>query len=60
VPLLLGEGRPKPPSSLGTVRNSSGESSIMARHRDGVSLRVEPMKAALESPLLGERLRTLK
>jgi hypothetical protein len=60
VPHLLGEGRPKPPSPLDAMMNSSTESSIMARHRDGVPWQVEPMKVALESPLLGERLRPSK
>jgi hypothetical protein len=32
----------------------------MAHRGDGVPLRVEPMKAAPELPLLGERLRLLK
>jgi hypothetical protein len=31
---LLGEGRPKPPSLLDTMSNSSMEYSIMAHHRD--------------------------
>jgi hypothetical protein len=44
-----------PPSLLEAV-----ESSIMARNGDGGPLRVEPMKAAPESYLLGERLRPLK
>jgi hypothetical protein len=57
VPRLLGEGRPKLPSPLDDVRNSSAESSIMAHCRDGIPLLVEPMKAVPESPLLGERLR---
>jgi hypothetical protein len=57
---LLEEGRVEPPSPLDVVRNSSVKSSIMAHHGDGVPLRVEPMKAMLESPLLGERLRPPK
>jgi hypothetical protein len=60
MPHLLGEGRLKPPSLLDVVRNFSVKSSIMACRRDGVPLRVEPMKAAPESPLLGEGLRPLK
>jgi hypothetical protein len=36
------------------------ESSIMAHHRDGDPLQVEPMKAAPELLFLGERLRPLK
>jgi hypothetical protein len=48
------------PSPLGTVRNSSVESSIMAHREDGVLLRVGPMKAGPELPLLGERLKPLK
>jgi hypothetical protein len=57
MPRLLGEGRVEPPSSLDVMRNSSSESSIMARHGDGVPLRVEPMKAVPELPLIEERLR---
>jgi hypothetical protein len=57
---LLGEGRPKPPSPLDAVRNSSVESSIMAQCGDGVPLQFEPMKVVPESPLLGERVRPLK
>jgi hypothetical protein len=53
VPCVLGEGRPMHPSPLNTMRNSSVEFSIMAHHGDGVPLRVEPMKAAAESLLLG-------
>jgi hypothetical protein len=53
VPRLLGEGRPRPPSPLDAVRNSSVESSIMAHCGIDASLRVEPMKAVHVSPLLG-------
>jgi hypothetical protein len=60
VPRLLGEGRLKLPSLLDAMRNSLMESSIMAHHGGGVSLRVEPMKTAVELPLLGERLRSPK
>jgi hypothetical protein len=60
VPCLLREGRPEPFSPLDAVRNSSVEFSIMAHHGDGTPLRVEPMKATPESPLLGERLRPPK
>jgi hypothetical protein len=56
---LLGEQRPKPPSPLDTVRNSSVETSIMAHRGDGAPVRVEPMKVVPESPLLGETLRPL-
>jgi hypothetical protein len=57
---LLGEWRPKLPSLLGTLRNSSVESPIMVHHGVDVPLRVGPMKAAPASPLLGERLRPPK
>jgi hypothetical protein len=57
---LLGKVRLELPSLLEVVWNSSMESSIMARHRDGGPLRVEPMKAVPKSPLLGERLKLLK
>jgi hypothetical protein len=57
---LLGTGRPEPPSLLDSLWNSSMESSIMAHHRDGDPLQVEPMKAAPELLFLGERLRPLK
>jgi hypothetical protein len=60
VVCLLGEGRPEPPSPFGAVRNSSVESSIMAYRGDGIPLRLEPMKATPESPLLGERFTPLK
>jgi hypothetical protein len=60
VSRLLGEGRPKLPSPLDVMRNYSIESSIMAHHGDGVPLRVELMKVAPASPLLGERLRSPK
>jgi hypothetical protein len=60
VPCLLGEGSLKPLSPLDAMRNSSVESSIMARHGDEAPLRVDPMKVLHESPLLGERLRPLK
>jgi hypothetical protein len=57
---LLGEMRPKPHTPLDAMRNSSVESSLMARNEDGVSLWVQPMKAVPESPLLRERLKPLK
>jgi hypothetical protein len=57
---FLGEGRLKLPSPLKVMRNSSVESSIMARRGVDAPLRVEPMKAALVAPLLGERLRPPK
>jgi hypothetical protein len=60
VPHLLGEGRLKPSSPLDAMRNSSTESSFMAHHKDETLLRVEPMKAVPELPLLGERLRPPK
>jgi hypothetical protein len=60
VPHLLGEGRPKLQSPLDVMRNSSVESSIMARRGVGAPLRVEPMKMTPASPLLGERLRPPK
>jgi hypothetical protein len=60
VSCLLGEGRLEPSSPLDAVWNFSVESSIMVRRGDGDPLRVEPMKAALESFLLGERLRPSK
>jgi hypothetical protein len=60
VPRLLGEGKPKPPSLLDAMRNSSTESSIMVCHGDEASLRGEPMKEVPELPLLGERLRPVK
>jgi hypothetical protein len=60
MPHLLGEGRPKPPTPLDVVRNSSVESSIMAQYGDGVPLQLEPMKAAPELPHLGERVRQPK
>jgi hypothetical protein len=50
---LLGEGRLKLPSPLNVMKNSSAESSIMAHHGVDAPLRVEPMKAAPASPLLG-------
>jgi hypothetical protein len=53
VSCLLGEGRLKLPSLLDVVRNSSAESSIMARRGVGAPLRVELRKAAPSSPLLG-------
>jgi hypothetical protein len=40
--------------------HSSVESPIMLRNRDGGPLWAEPMKAASEPSLLGERLRPLK
>jgi hypothetical protein len=60
TPRLLGEGRPKLPSPLDAVRNSSVESSIMVYRRVDAPLRVEPMKAVPSSPLLRERLRPPK
>jgi hypothetical protein len=51
VPHLLGEWRSKPLPPLDTKRNSSAESSIMARRRDEAPLQVEPMKTVPESPL---------
>jgi hypothetical protein len=57
VPRLLGEGRPNLPSPLDAMRNSLAESLIMAHCGLDAPLRVEPMKEALTSPLLGERLR---
>jgi hypothetical protein len=42
---LLVEGKPKLPTPLDALRNSSVESSIMARHGVDALLRVEPMKA---------------
>jgi hypothetical protein len=57
---LLGEGRLKLPSPLDVVRNSSVESSIMARCGVDAPQQVEPTKAAPSSPLSGERLRPLK
>jgi hypothetical protein len=57
---LLGEGRPKLPSPLGAMRNSSVESSIVVHRGVDGSLWVEPMKAVPLSPLLGERLGPLK
>jgi hypothetical protein len=48
MPHLLGEGRPKLPSPLGAMRNSSVESPIMV-----------PMKRVPMSHLLGKRLRPL-
>jgi hypothetical protein len=50
---LLGEGWPKLPSLLDAVRNSSVESSIMARCEVDAPRQVEPTKAAPSSPLLG-------
>jgi hypothetical protein len=60
VPRLPGEGRPKPPSPLDAMRNSSAESSIMACREDEAPLRVEPMKVVPKSPLLEERLKPPK
>jgi hypothetical protein len=60
VLLLLGEGGPKLPSPLDIVRNSSTESSIMARRGVDAPLQVEPTKVVPSSPLLGERLRPPK
>jgi hypothetical protein len=60
MPRFLGEGRSGPPSPLDVVWNSSVESSIMAHCKDGDPLLVEPMKAAPELFLLGERLRLPK
>jgi hypothetical protein len=57
---LLGKGVAKLPSPLDAMRNSSAESSIMARRRVDATLQVEPMKAPSASPLLGERLRLSK
>jgi hypothetical protein len=54
MPCLLGEG------PLKTMWNSSVESFVMARNGDSGSQRVEPMKAAFESFLLGERHMPLK
>jgi hypothetical protein len=54
MPCLLGEG------TLKTMWNSSVESFVMARNGDSGSQRVEPMKAASESFLLGERHMPLK
>jgi hypothetical protein len=42
------------------VRNSSVESSIMARYGVDAPLRVEPTKMAHSLPLLGDRLRPLR
>jgi hypothetical protein len=60
VPCLLGEGRLEHLSPPDVMRNSSAESTIMARHGVDAPLRVEPMKAVLELPLWGEMLRLLK
>jgi hypothetical protein len=60
VSCLLEEGRLEPCSLIEVVYNSSVESSIMAHREDGGLLRVEPMKVAAESFLLGERLRPPK
>jgi hypothetical protein len=57
---LLGEGRLEPLSPLEAMWNTLVESSIMTRSRDGGLLRVEPMKVAPESFLLGERIRPPK
>jgi hypothetical protein len=54
------EGRSEPPSTLDAMRKSSIESSIMAHCGNGVPLQVQPMKSALESQLLGERLKPPK
>jgi hypothetical protein len=48
----MGEGSLKPSSLLDAVCNSLVESAIMAHHGDESPLRVEPMKAMPESPLL--------
>jgi hypothetical protein len=57
---LLGEGRSIHPSPSEAVWNSSLESPIMAHRGDGGLLWDEPMTAASEPSLLGERLRSLK
>jgi hypothetical protein len=59
-PCLLGEGRSERPSLPEAMLNSSVESPIMARSGDGALLWVEPMIAASEPSLLGERLRPPK
>jgi hypothetical protein len=56
VMCLQEEGRPETPTPLEAVLNSSVESSVLARSGDGGPLWVEPMKAAPESFLMGERL----
>jgi hypothetical protein len=60
TPCLLGEGRSIPPSPSEAVWKSSAESPIMAWNRNGGPLWVEPMMAASEPSLLGERLRPPK
>jgi hypothetical protein len=54
------EGGSKPPSLSEVIWNSAVKSPIMTRSGDGGSLRVEPMTAASELSLLGERLKPLK
>jgi hypothetical protein len=53
APSLLGEGKSEPPPPLEALWNSLVESSIMAHRGDGGPLRIEPMKAVPDSPLLG-------
>jgi hypothetical protein len=55
----LVEGRPRLPSLLDVVRNSSVESTV-ARYEVDTPLRVEPAKMAPLLPLLGDRLRPPK
>jgi hypothetical protein len=56
----LGERWPKLPSPLDAMRNSSVESSIMARYGIDAPVQVQPTMAVPSSPLLGERLRSPK
>jgi hypothetical protein len=57
---LQGGRRSVPFSPSEAVWNLSVESPIMARGGDGGPLQVDPMMAASEPSLLGERLRPLK
>jgi hypothetical protein len=57
---LLGEGTLSPPSLSEAVCNSLVESLVIAYSGDSGLLRVEPMVAASELSLRGERLRPPK
>jgi hypothetical protein len=57
---LQGKGRLILPSPFEAMWNSLTESSVMDHSGNGVPLRVEPMTAAPEPSLMGERLRPPK
>jgi hypothetical protein len=60
MPCFRGDGRSILPSPSEAMWNSSTESPVMARSRDGVPPRVESMTIAPEPSRMRERLRPLK